>query len=85
MTNESKTLLDAIRDLAPLISARSEEIESGRRLPPDLLAQLISAGCFRMFVPKSHGGLEADFPTSMEIIETLATADGARRGRRVVA
>jgi hypothetical protein len=38
-----------------------------------------------MFVPKSHGGLEADFPTSMEIIETLATADGARRGRRVVA
>ncbi len=77
MTDESKTLLDAIRDLAPVISARSEEIESGRRLPPDLLAQLVSAGCFRMFVPRSHGGLEVDFPSSMEIIETLATADGA--------
>ena len=30
-----------------------------------------------MFVPKSHGGLDVDVPASMEIIETLATADGS--------
>jgi alkylation response protein AidB-like acyl-CoA dehydrogenase len=30
-----------------------------------------------MFVPKSHGGLDIDVPASMEIIETLATADGS--------
>ena len=30
-----------------------------------------------MFVPKSHGGLDVDFPTSMEIIEALATANGS--------
>jgi alkylation response protein AidB-like acyl-CoA dehydrogenase len=77
MTPEAKTLLNSIRALAPSISARSAEIDAGRRLPLDLLAQLTSAGCFRMFVPKSHGGLEVDFPTSMEIIETLATADGS--------
>jgi alkylation response protein AidB-like acyl-CoA dehydrogenase len=77
MTPEAKTLLDSIRDLAPSISKRSPEIDAARRLPPDLLVQLIDAGCFRMFVPKSHGGLDVDFPTSMEIIETLATADGS--------
>jgi alkylation response protein AidB-like acyl-CoA dehydrogenase len=77
MTPEAKTLLDSIRDLAPSISARSAEIDAGRRLPLDLLAQLTAAGCFRMFVPKSHGGLDIDFPTSMEIIETLAAANGS--------
>src|SRR5271168_3705930 len=77
MTPASKTLLDSVRDLAPSISARSTEIDSGRRLPLDLLAQLTAAGCFRMFVPKSHGGLDIDVPASMEIIETLAAADGS--------
>lgn len=77
MTPEAKTLLDSIRDLAPSISARGAEIDAGRRLPLDLLAQLKDAGCFRMFVPKSHGGLDVDFPTSMEMIEALAAANGS--------
>jgi indole-3-acetate monooxygenase len=77
MTPEAKILLGSIRDLAPSISARSTEIDTARRLPLDLLAQLTAAGCFRMFVPKSHGGLDIDVPASMEIIETLANANGS--------
>lgn len=77
MTPAAKTLLDSVRDLAPSISARSAEVDAGRRLPLDLVAQLKAAGCFRMFVPKSHGGLDIDVPASMEIIEALATADGS--------
>lgn len=77
MANQAETLLNAVRDFAPKISARSAEIESGRRLPGDLLAGLISLGLFRMLTPKSHGGMEIDFPTSMEIIESIAEADGA--------
>jgi indole-3-acetate monooxygenase len=77
MTADAKALLDSIRDLAPTISARGAEIDAARRLPLDLLAQLTAAGCFRMFVPKSHGGLDVDFPTSMEIIETIAAANGS--------
>src|SRR6202046_4083445 len=77
MTPASKPWLDSVRDLAPSISARSPEIDAGRRLPLDLVAQLKAAGCFRMFVPESHGGLDVDVPASMEIIETLATADGS--------
>jgi indole-3-acetate monooxygenase len=76
-TREAARLLDATREMAPAISACSLEIESGRRLPLDLLAQLKSVGCFRMFTPTIHGGLEIDFPTSMDIIETLAKADGS--------
>ena len=77
MTNDATRLADSIRELAPAISGRSLEIESGRRLPLDLLAQLKAAGCFRMFTPKTHGGLEIDFPASMDLIEMLARADGS--------
>jgi alkylation response protein AidB-like acyl-CoA dehydrogenase len=38
---------------------------------------MIAAGLFRMLTPRSHGGLEIDLPLSMEIIETIAAADGA--------
>jgi alkylation response protein AidB-like acyl-CoA dehydrogenase len=77
MANQAEALLMAVRDLAPRISARSVEIESARRMPADLLAELIAAGLFRMLTPRSHGGLEIDFLTSMEIIETIAAAVGA--------
>jgi alkylation response protein AidB-like acyl-CoA dehydrogenase len=77
MANQVETLLNAVREIAPKISARSAEIEAGRRMPPDLLADLIAAGLFRMLTPKSHGGMEIDFPTSMEILESIAEADGA--------
>jgi indole-3-acetate monooxygenase len=77
MANQVETLLNAVREIVPKISARSAEIEAGRRLPPDLLADLIAVGLFRMLTPKSHGGMEIDFPTSMEILESIAEADGA--------
>jgi indole-3-acetate monooxygenase len=77
MPDDIVDVLAAVRELAPSISARSGEIESERRVPLDLLDQLIAAGCFRMLTPRSHGGLEVDLPLSMEIIETIAAADGA--------
>jgi alkylation response protein AidB-like acyl-CoA dehydrogenase len=77
MANQAETLLNAVRDFVPKISERAAEIEAGRRLPSDLLADLISLGVFRMLTPKSHGGTEIDFPASMEIMETIAEADGA--------
>lgn len=73
----SVKVLQAVYDLAPTISARSEEIEAARRLPQDLLDQLKAAGCFRMFVPRSHGGDEVDLRTGMAVLEALSRADGA--------
>jgi alkylation response protein AidB-like acyl-CoA dehydrogenase len=68
---------EKVAGLAPVIAARSDEIEGGRRVPPALLAELMAAGCFRMLVPRSHGGAELDFPSEMRVIEELARADGS--------
>jgi alkylation response protein AidB-like acyl-CoA dehydrogenase len=74
---DSQKLLARVQDLAPLISKRAAEIEAARELPGDLLHDLVTAGCFRMFVPRSHGGLEIDLTSGLEIFEAIARADGS--------
>jgi alkylation response protein AidB-like acyl-CoA dehydrogenase len=70
-------ILTAVEELAPTIAARAEEIERARRLPPDLVDRLRAAGCFRMLVPRSHGGAELDLTALLRVIEQLAAADGS--------
>ena len=70
-------LLAGIREMAPAISARAAEIEAGRRMPLDLVEALKAIGVFRIFVPRSHGGLELDLPAALEIIEALGRIDGS--------
>src|SRR5882724_5408264 len=77
MTNTAKRLLADIRELAPEIAARAAEIEAERRIPPDLVQALKSIGIFRMFVPQSHGGLEVDLPTALEVVAALGRIDGS--------
>ena len=73
-TNE---IVHAVRELAPHIASRADEIEQGRRLPPDLVDALADAGCFRMLVPRSHGGAALDLTEQMHVIAELAQADGS--------
>jgi indole-3-acetate monooxygenase len=77
LTTETTGVLDAVRAMAPGIAARAQEIEDGRRLPLDLLDELVAAGCFRHLVPTSDGGLGAGLPDHMRMIEELARADGS--------
>jgi len=79
MTDDAKIVLIPCASLLRN-KRRGAEIEANRRLPHDCWHKLIEAGLFRMFVPKSHGGLDVDYPTSMEIIEALAIADGQPDG-----
>ncbi|MGX1401451.1 alkylation response protein AidB-like acyl-CoA dehydrogenase [Bradyrhizobium japonicum] len=72
-------MLAGIRELAPEIKARAAEIEAARRVPPDLVERLRSIGLFRMFVPRSQGGLELDFPAGLEVIKALTQLDGVDR------
>lgn len=65
---------DALR---PDLEALSNEIESTRRLPPALLDKLHQARLFRMLLPRSVDGLELDPITFMQVIETIARADGS--------
>ena len=74
------TLIDlekAVDGLAPTITSRAPEIERARRLPADVLEELVAAGCFRVLLPAAHGGIGADLPAALRIFERLATADGS--------
>src|SRR5438067_10462722 len=69
--------LDAARALGPEIRAAAGRIEHDRRLPLDLVRALTDAGVFRMCVPRSCAGGEADPATMIRVLETIAGADGS--------
>ncbi|WP_027582781.1 acyl-CoA dehydrogenase family protein [Bradyrhizobium sp. Ai1a-2] len=75
--DSNKTVLSGIRKLAPEIAARAAEIEATNCIPPDLIDRLKSAGIFRLFVPRSFGGLELALPEGLEVIRALARLDGS--------
>jgi alkylation response protein AidB-like acyl-CoA dehydrogenase len=66
-----------IHELLPGIRARRAEIEDSRRLPRDLVGELIEAGLFRLGVPRALGGEELDPLDQIRLIETLSSADGS--------
>jgi indole-3-acetate monooxygenase len=73
----AKSLLGAIQELRPTITARALEIETSRRIPANIVEMLKRAGIFRMFVPRSYGGLELDLPAGLEILVELAKIDSS--------
>ncbi|WP_395674660.1 acyl-CoA dehydrogenase family protein [Inquilinus sp.] len=70
-------MLADIRGLAPDIAARAAEFEAARRIPLELVETLRSIGVFRIFAPRSHGGLELALPQAVEIIAALSRIDGS--------
>ena len=77
VTNTAKRLLVDIGELASQVAPRASEIEAARRMPADLVEALRSIGVFRMFVPRSHGGLELDLPAALEVLQALGRIDGS--------
>src|SRR5262249_38144631 len=75
--DSDEAALAAIEDMASEIPARAAEIEEARRLPLDLVNKLKSIGIFRMYVPRSRGGLELSLPAGLEIITALSGLDGS--------
>ncbi|PTL85398.1 acyl-CoA dehydrogenase family protein [Vitiosangium sp. GDMCC 1.1324] len=70
-------VLAAVRQLAPRVASRSEEIESARHLPADLARELAAAGLFHMVIPEAYGGLELHPLQIIEAIEEISKADGS--------
>jgi alkylation response protein AidB-like acyl-CoA dehydrogenase len=70
-------VLEGARDLGPSIADRAIEIEAARRIPRDLLDELIRTGCFALLLPSSHGGIGADLPAALRVFEALARADAS--------
>ena len=70
-------ILEAVAELAPVVRSRAADVEEARRIPADLLDQLVSAGCFRVLLPRSLGGAGADPVTALGACETLSRADAS--------
>jgi alkylation response protein AidB-like acyl-CoA dehydrogenase len=77
MTDVTNRVLADVQALAPEITARAAELETGRRVPLDLVDELRSMGIFRALVPRSHGGLELDMPAAIRIVDALCRIDGS--------
>lgn len=74
---EPDQVLAATHSLHDELVHRADEVENARRLPEDLLATLLDAGCFSVLLPRSHGGAEADLTDALSMFEALARADAS--------
>ncbi|MGZ5091341.1 MAG: acyl-CoA dehydrogenase family protein [Burkholderiales bacterium] len=71
------SVLEAARQLAPMVRENAEQIDAARELPKPVFHALADAGLYLMAVPRAVGGLEVDFPTYVQVIEELAKADAS--------
>jgi alkylation response protein AidB-like acyl-CoA dehydrogenase len=67
----------AARSLAPLLSAQALEGERLRTTPPDVVEAIADAGLFTLLLPSALGGTPCDPLTVVDVIETVAHADGS--------
>jgi alkylation response protein AidB-like acyl-CoA dehydrogenase len=72
-----ESLLARARALEPIIRQHAGTTERERRLARPVLDAMRQAGLFRMFTPRSLGGLEADPVTVARVAEEVAVADSA--------
>jgi indole-3-acetate monooxygenase len=71
------SLLDAAREIAPIVRAHSQEAERERRLSQPVLDALRETGLLRMTTPRSLGGLETDPVTRALVAEEIGRHDSA--------
>jgi indole-3-acetate monooxygenase len=74
---EAQPVVQAAAAMRPHLREYREEIESGQRMPPALVAQMREAGFYRLVIPRALGGLEADPLTYTRVVELLAEGVGS--------
>src|ERR1044072_2491262 len=78
-------LSDDIRQIAPVLSQHVNEEENNRSLSRPVINALRKAGLFRLFLPKSLGGLEADPLSTAKLVEEVARYNTAAGWAMMVA
>ena len=66
-----------LESVAETIAADADAIDRDRALTPAVESALKSHGYFRLYLPRSLGGLEMDPPSQNRIIKRLAMADAS--------
>lgn len=73
----SPSLLDEVKRIEPIIREHAAEAEAQRSLSRTVHEAMVDAGLFRVFVPRSLGGLEVDIVTGFEVLEEISRIDSA--------
>ena len=76
-SNPYTALVTKIADMESLLVATRTQAESDKRLPQDVVDTLCEGGFYRLFRPKTFGGLELDPVTEFRVAEALAEIDSA--------
>lgn len=71
------SLLDAVRQIEPVIRAYATDAERDRRLSDPVADAMRAVGLYRMWRPKALGGLEVDPMSAFRVLEEVARIDSA--------
>jgi alkylation response protein AidB-like acyl-CoA dehydrogenase len=74
---DAQPVVQAAAALGPKLRNYHVEIEREQRFPRALVEQLHAAGFYRMVIPGSLGGLQADPLTYLRVVELLAEGAGS--------
>jgi alkylation response protein AidB-like acyl-CoA dehydrogenase len=72
-----KDLVQVASKLGPVIGQHIDEEEANGRLSPTVVGALRDAGFYKLFLPNSLGGLEADPLTTAKVVEEVASRNTA--------
>jgi indole-3-acetate monooxygenase len=76
MANDEELLARAAA-AARVVAPLATRIETERRLPAEAVQALVDARVFKLAVPRAFGGCEATVATLIDVVETIARADGS--------
>ncbi len=72
-----ETLLQAVRDMEPLLREHAPEAEHERRLSAPVVDAMVEAQLFRMWIPRGLDGLEFDLLSGFRVVQEVARIDSA--------
>jgi alkylation response protein AidB-like acyl-CoA dehydrogenase len=73
----AERLLEYVRILAPLVEAERQALDTKRELSPALHGALVTAGLFRLWLPRQLGGAALDPVAGLRVIAAVAALDGS--------
>src|SRR4029453_4720231 len=74
---DAQPVVQAAAALKPTVRHYQDEIEREQRLSPELVEQMHAAGFYRLLLPRSLGGLQADPLTYIRVVQLLAEGAGS--------
>jgi alkylation response protein AidB-like acyl-CoA dehydrogenase len=74
---DGAALLEAARNLEPLVRSLSSQFDRDRQLPHELVAAIADAELFSMWLPQAIGGPELPPIPFLEVIEELSRQEGS--------